>query len=444
MFKRLLLAATVMSLLAGPTKAQTVRMDSTYAIMKKVADWQWNTLETDGWHNHRKDWTSGAMYTGMFAWAERANDPKYFDKLKDVGENNKWQIGKYRHFADDYCVGQLYSQLYGIFQESRYIQDFKSLADTLVSIPHNESLEWKNKIYLREWAWCDALFMGPPALGYLSNVLHDPKYLQKSIDLWWKSTAYLYDQDEKLFYRDSRYFDKREKNGAKVFWSRGNGWVIAGLARLLSTTPENHQDYGKLKQLFIDMSTKLAAIQQQDGSWHASLLDPTSYPIKETSGTGFIGFALTWGINQGILPYSTFKPVVHKAWDAMRTSVHSDGKLGYVQPQGAAPESVSKDGTDVYGVGAFLLFGSEMLEMVAKNDKVNTLSIVYNPSSKTVQRQIIIEKKKDAKNETYHVRDLLTGAVIPHQIKKTTRTIQYLCNVDVNPGTKRYFEITKK
>lgn len=444
MYKKLLFAATISCLLTTSVQAQTTRMDSTYSIMKKVADWQWNTLEQDGWHNHRKDWTSGAMYTGMFAWAQYANDPKYFDKLKDVGEENKWEIGKYRHFADDYCVGQLYTQLYSIFKEPVYIQDFKSLADTLVRIPHTESLEWKNKIFLREWAWCDALFMGPPALGYLSDVTHDPKYLQKSIDLWWKSTAYLYDKDESLYYRDSRYFDKREKNGSKVFWSRGNGWVIAGLARLISTTPIHHKDYPALKKLFIDMSTKLASIQQKDGSWHASLLDPASYPIKETSGTGFIGYALAWGINQGILPYAIYQPVVHNAWEAMRTSVHQDGKLGFVQPQGAAPEDVSKDVTDVYGVGAFLLFGTEMLELVAKNEKGSTLSTVYNPTANLVQRTIIMERKKDTEHTAFIVRDLLTGAVIPHHTNKTSRTIQYICHVDVAPGTKRYFEITKK
>ena len=338
--------------------------------MKKVADWQWTNLETAGWKNPKKDWTSGAMYAGMMAWARLADTDSYYKKLIQVGEDNKWNTGRYRLMADDYCVGQLYSQLYTIYKRPEYIQQFKALADTIVSLPHVESLEWKNGIYTREWAWCDALFMGPPALGYLSQATGDAKYLDKSIALWWKSTVYLYDKDEHLFYRDSRYFNKKEKNGTKVFWSRGNGWVIGGLVRLLSVTPENHPERKKLVKLFISMSEKLAALQQADGSWHASLLDPESYPSKETSGTGFICYAMAWGVNNGLIPYKKYEGVISKAWDALRSSVHPDGKLGFVQAQGAAPDKVGYDDTDVYGVGAFLLAGSEMFRLnLAHNDK---------------------------------------------------------------------------
>ena len=226
----------------------TLQTDSIYYQMKKVADWQWKTLETDGWKNHKKDWTSGAMYAGMMDWAQLANNESYYKKLIQVGEDNKWKIGRYRQFADDYCVGQLYSQLYTIYKEPKFIADFKSIADTIVALPHTESLEWKNGIYTREWAWCDALFMGPPALGYLSQATGDLKYLDKASALWWKSTSYLFDKDENLYYRDSRYFNKKEKNGTKVFWARGNGWVIGGLVRALSVMPQNHPDRKK----FID------------------------------------------------------------------------------------------------------------------------------------------------------------------------------------------------
>ena len=47
------------------------------------------------------------------------------------------------------------------------IQKFRLPADSIVALPHDESLEWKNGIQFRELAWCDALFMAPPALAYL-------------------------------------------------------------------------------------------------------------------------------------------------------------------------------------------------------------------------------------------------------------------------------------
>ncbi|WP_232335572.1 glycoside hydrolase family 88/105 protein [Mucilaginibacter arboris] len=329
--------------------------------MKKVADWQWNELETNGWKNPKTDWTNGVMYTGMMAWAKIASNNTYYDKLLDVGKSLDWKIGPNRSFADDYCIAQTYTQLYGIYKNPIYIADFKNMADSLVSVPHTEPLLWVNKIHLREWAWCDALYMAPAALVNLSKVSHDKKYMDTASKLWWKTSQYLYDQDEHLFFRDSRYFTQKEKNGKKVFWSRGNGWAMAGLVNLLSNMPQNYPNRNKFIAQFKQMAEKIAALQQSDGTWHASLLDPDSYPSKETSGTGLFCYALAWGVNQQILSCNKYCPVINKAWEALASSVHPDGKLGFVQPIGASPDKVSFDNTEVYGVGAFLLAGSQIL-----------------------------------------------------------------------------------
>lgn len=343
--------------------------DSVYHIMKTVADWQWNALETNGWKDPKTDWTNGVMYTGMMAWAKIANNPVYYDKLLNVGKSLDWKIGPNRSFADDYCIAQMYTNLYGRYKNPKYIADFKNMADSLVAAPHAENLLWVNKIYLREWAWCDALYMGPAALANLSAVTGDKKYLNVASKLWWKTSAYLYDKDEHLYYRDSRYFTQREKNGKKVFWSRGNGWVMGGLANMLSAMPQNYPDRDKFVMEFKQMAKKIASLQQSDGTWRASLLDPASYPSKETSGTGLFCYALAWGINQKILSYNEYHPVIEKAWKALTSSVHADGKLGYVQPIGASPDKVSFDNTEVYGVGAFLLAGDQVLTMKKNNTR---------------------------------------------------------------------------
>lgn len=419
--------------------------------LKKVADWQWTDLETVGWKNPKKDWTSGAMYAGMMAWARLADNDSYYKKLIQVGEDNKWETGRYRYFADDYCVGQLYSQLYGIYNRPEYIRKFKALADTIISLPHSESLEWKNGIHTREWAWCDALFMGPPALGYLSQATGDAKYLDKSIELWWKSTTYLYDRDEHLFYRDSRYFDKKEKNGTKVFWSRGNGWVMGGLVRLLSVTPKNHPERKKLVKLFISMSEKLAALQQADGSWHASLLDPESYPSKETSGTGFICYAMAWGVNNKLIPYKKYQDVIAKAWDALSSSVHSDGKLGFVQAQGAAPDKVGYEDTDVYGVGAFLLAGSEMFRLrLAHRDK-SIVTEAYNGSSSNNNQTIKVAwsqivKTVKIKDPTQLIaRNVASGQIVPLNVNyKDEKITEVYFTENIVAGASKFFEISTK
>ncbi|HEX7654716.1 MAG TPA: DUF4861 family protein, partial [Verrucomicrobiae bacterium] len=213
------------------------------------------------------------------------------------------------------------------------------------------------------WAWADSLFMGPPSWLRLYTATGDRKYLDFAVREWWRTTDFLYDKEEHLFFRDSTYFKKKEANGKKIFWGRGNGWVMAGLVRTLQSLPQDHPDRPRFEQLFQEMSARIVTCQQPDGLWRASLLDPDSYPLKETSGSGFYTYALTWGINQGLLPKAEYEPAVLKAWSAMVECVDADGKLTHVQPIGADPKKFDQTATEVYGVGAFLLAGSELYRL---------------------------------------------------------------------------------
>jgi rhamnogalacturonyl hydrolase YesR len=290
----------------------------------------------------------------------------YLNEMKIIGDSLKWNTGPNRFMADDYCVAQMYSQVYGVYKQPVMIERFKGLADSIIAMPHTESLEWKNNIASHEWAWCDALFMGPPALAYLSTATGDKKYLDISVKLWDKTTDYLFDKEENLYYRDSRFFTQKEKNGKKVFWSRGNGWVMGGLVRVLENMPTDYPDRPRFVELYKKMAAKIASLQNADGTWHAALLDPASYPVKEASGTGFYCYAIAYGINNGLLPYKQYHKTVEKAWTALMGCVQENGKLGYVQQIGEKPEKVTAEDTEVYGVGAFLLAGSEMAKLTAK------------------------------------------------------------------------------
>ncbi|RAJ10678.1 rhamnogalacturonyl hydrolase YesR [Chitinophaga skermanii] len=337
------------------------------AIMERVGDWQINEFRQDHIKWPWWDWTNGALYTGIVELGKLSKKPVYNQFLQEVGNKNDWNTGHRRFFADDYCVGQLYAQLYMQYKQPVMIAKFQALADSIVNKPHTESLEWKNSIQLREWAWCDALFMGPPALAYLSTATGNPKYLQTADELWWKTTAYLFDSTENLYFRDSKYFLQKEANGAKMFWARGNGWVMGGLVRMLENMPKNYPNRPTFEALFKKMAKKIAAIQHEDGTWHTALLDQASYPSKETSGTGFYAYALTWGIRHGILPKKEYFPVVQKAWYALVSAVHPNGKLGFVQKIGEKPGVVDYNSTEVYGVGAFLLTGSELYRLLQRS-----------------------------------------------------------------------------
>lgn len=334
-------------------------------VLRKVADWQIDSIARKGFRWPVNEWVYATFYKGLWKTAETLKEKKYWEQLVQYGDKAKWETGKgeRRFFADDYCIGEVYCALYRKYKKPFMLSDFQQMADSLVIMPHTESLEYKNKIYFREWGWCDALFMGPASLVALSNTTGDQKYMAIMDTLFWKTYDYLYDKEEHLYYRDSRFFTEKEANGAKKFWGRGNGWVLAGLARILEIMPPDHPNRHRYETLFKDMSVKIASLQQSDGMWRASLLDPASYPGKETSGTGFYCYALAWGINHKLLDRSAFYPVVQKAWLALNECVHPDGKLGYVQRIADKPGVTSYEDTDAFGVGGFLLAGTEILRM---------------------------------------------------------------------------------
>ena len=338
---------------------------SIYSQMQRVAKWQLDSIAHKGWRHPKGNWTSATLYAGLYGWYQVSKDSATLNFLTQVADSLHWAFpeGKGRYHADNYCVGQLYCLLYEVDKKQQRIAALKLLVDSITSRPHTESLEWKNDIASRQWAWCDALFMGPPTIAMLAKQTGNRNYMNLVDRLWWQSSDYLYDKKERLYYRDSRYFTKKEKNGQPVFWSRGNGWVLAGLATVLEYMPEDYWDRRYWVARFKEMAGRVASLQQADGTWHASLLDPASYPGKETSGTAFYCYALAWGINHGILSASEYSSTVDRAWEALVGCLHNNGKLGFVQAIGADPRHVNFDDTEFYGVGGFLLAGKEMMEL---------------------------------------------------------------------------------
>ena len=151
------------------------------------------------------------------------------------------------------------------------IAPMRAQFDELAKLPYEESLKWEDGIADREWAWCDALFMAPPTMWRLSAITGDPKYADQADRLWWKTTDYLFDADESLFYRDSRFFNKREPNGSKVFWSRGNGWVVGGLVRVLENMPLGDPRRERYLDPYRRMVHRLVTLQEDSGCWPAGL-----------------------------------------------------------------------------------------------------------------------------------------------------------------------------
>ena len=290
---------------------------------------------------------------------------QYLEAIRKNGESNAWNPGPRPFHADDHAITQSFFLLYTRQHDRRMIDPALATFGKMLKQRFDESLEFSDDKTARAWVWCDALFMSPPALALATGVTGDRSYADLMDRLWWKTTDFLYDKQEHLYYRDSRFFDQREPNGAKVFWSRGNGWVLAGLARVLQYLPDDYPDRPRYRALFQEMAQRVAGLQGTDGYWRASLLDAASRPAPETSGTGFFTYGLAWGVNQGLLDRATFEPMVRKGWAALVHAVQPSGLLGYVQHTGDRPGDTGPEDTEPYGVGALLLAASEVYRLTA-------------------------------------------------------------------------------
>lgn len=337
------------------------------SVARKVADWQVKEFPNNPYAvKEPKGWIAGALYLGMYDWAELSGEEGYFNWLKKVFNRQYWQVADRMYHADDVCVSQTYIDMYNKYKEEKMLLPTLARIDWVINNPSKGGLDidYSKPLSYERWSWCDALFMVPGVYTRLYTLTGNKKYMIFS-DAEFKATYnHLYDKEEHLFFRDSRYFNQKEANGKKVFWGRGNGWVIGGLAEILKTLPENDTEYRPFyQQLFCELSERLAGLQNKDGFWHASLLDPDSYPSPETSATGFIVYGLAYGVNQGYLPADKYLPVIEKGWKALVSAVEPDGKLGWVQPVGADPKKVTRDMTELYGTGALLMAAVEIYKL---------------------------------------------------------------------------------
>jgi unsaturated rhamnogalacturonyl hydrolase len=319
------------------------------AAIKKVADWQVAVAEP----HFNKQWTFAALYDGLLAASKTTGDPKYHDAVLHFAERSDWTLlnGRFPH-ADDQAFGQAYLDLYLEDKKPVRLADTKTIMDRLIVRPDDP-----DKLL---WWWCDALFMSPPVLLRMYEITNDRKYLDYMDHEWWLTSGSLYDQENDLYFRDSRYFTQKQTNGKPIFWSRGNGWVMGALVNVLRLMPADYPSRPKYVAQFREMAAQIAAIQSSDGLWRSGLLDPDAYDLPEVSGSAFFTFGIAYGINEKILDRKTYLPVVEKSWKGMLTHIYADGRLGSIQPIDGQPGKFKPSASYVYGVGGFLLAGSEM------------------------------------------------------------------------------------
>jgi unsaturated rhamnogalacturonyl hydrolase len=282
-----------------------------------------------------------------------------------VGNKFAWQLGSRETHADDQAIGYLYLELYRRDHDVKMLGPTKAELDRVMAMPDvcTETCPAGHDQTTPMWWWCDALFMAPPVWAELAEITGNKAYLEAMDRRWWVTSKLLYDPEEHLFSRDTSYVDKRESNGKKIFWSRGNGWVMAGLAEVLDAMPRDDPSRPRYVEQFKQMAAKVKSIQNANGLWQPGLLGGDAYPLPEVSGSAFFVYALAWGINHGVLDRGEYLPAVTKGWAGLIGHIYADGRLGSIQPIGGGPDKYKPQSSYVYGVGAFLMAGSELREL---------------------------------------------------------------------------------
>jgi len=351
--------------------------ESILSAMESAFDWQIDNIVysaplPDGGFQDVSDteWVRGAFFAGVMAASETTGNPRYLEAAMEISERNGWQPGPRPRHADDHCIAQTYSKIFLAERDPRMIEATVARFDEMIAEPRpGPEGGWVED---DNWSWCDALFMAPPTMALVAEATGDLRYLDLMNTMWWETYDYLYDPEEHLWYRDGRYVIQtdgsgpRTPSGQKIFWSRGNGWVFAGLALVLEHIPTDYPERPRFEALFRDMAATLIRIQGEDGLWRSSLLDPGEYPIPESSGSGFFVYGLAWGLNNGVLDSATYQTAVREGWRGLNWALQPSGKLGWVQQIGYDPRSVTADDSMEYGTGAFLLAGSEMLKLASE------------------------------------------------------------------------------
>jgi rhamnogalacturonyl hydrolase YesR len=331
---------------AGPVLAQPADIE----VMTRVAQYELQQLGTAP----DDDWVASVFYVGLLASYGVTHDATALSAVKAWGDQHAWALHASRkgpRFADDQCCTQAYLDLDlldGSPSQETLTQAAQTAFDAMIAAPAPGR---------QDWYWADALFMAPGALVRLGAVTNDGKYVDFLHAMWWDAQANLFSASTGLYWRDQTFF------GQNVYWSRGNGWVAAGTVRVLQYLPPSDVRRGDYEALLAALAAKVVPLQAADGLWRADLLNPAAFPNPETSGSALFTYALAWAVRNGTLQRATYLPVVRAAWAGLVSAVDADGRLGWVQASGVGPAAAQQNDSYPYGVGAFLLAGSEVAQL---------------------------------------------------------------------------------
>ncbi len=311
-------------------------------------------------------WTRAVYKEGLMDFYKITKDTALLNYMTEWGARNKWGLwfGRESRHADSQLAGLTYLDLYLIDPQPERIEDIRYNIDLMLSSQKKD-----------DWTWIDAIEMSMPVFARMGVMLNDPRYFEKMHDLYVHCRdaegGGLYNPSDRLWWRDKDFVPPfKTPQGKQCYWSRGNGWVVAAMVKVMEIIPENSPHYKEYKEMYLGMMEALLPLQREDGFWNVSLADPGHFGGKELSGTALFCYGMAWGLNKGWLDQKKYQDQTWKAWNAMvKDGLHSDGMLGFVQSTGKEP----KDGQPLsydkpanfedFGLGCFLLAGTQMINL---------------------------------------------------------------------------------
>lgn len=365
--KKIFLSILAVFMFSISIQAQSIYDQSTIKeLMQRTNKYQLK----NPWREYDNNWIRGTYYAGVMACYFATKDETFLKQSDALCNSLKWTLPTLPPVhpasgANLLTVGQTMLQSYMAKPETRKIRGvINHVNNTTLRTPSGNPRSW---YYEEGRRYVDGLFTGPPTLAMLYSITKDEKYLNWMDSMFWDVYGKLFNTDTNLFYRDKRFFPSNN-NGENIVWSRGNGWAIAGIARILEYTPASHGNYKRYEEVLKSMAAALKECQSEEGFWYPNLANPDYAKFKETSGTSFFIYGLAYGINNGILDKEIYVPVVKKAWKSVTDEISKKGKVQWGQLVGDRPVNLSKDDSHEYVTGTFLLAASEMYKMNLNNN----------------------------------------------------------------------------
>lgn len=464
MEKKQILSLTAAALMLVPApagakakKKEAAKQLSAIEIVDKVnSHWQANNKpEVNAF------WDNAVYFTGNMEAYRLTGNAKYLEYSDKWARHNKWsgatgqdpQKWQYKTygegqehvlFADWQVCFQTYADMYAMNPDAYKVARAKEVLGREALMPQNDF-----------WWWVDALYMGMPAFSKMYRMTGDEAYLDKLYANFKYADDLMFDKDDHLYYRDAKYIYPAHKTeaGKKDFWARGNGWALAGLAKVLADVPETWQHRAALVERFRQLAEAVSKCQQEGGYWTRSMLDPKQAEGEETSGTALFAYGLLWGMNNGLLDRAVYGGVADNAWKYLSTvALQADGSVGYVQPIGEKAvkgQKLTSANANNFGTGAFLLAACEkvryddgsVMPSDARQFTVNVTNTLgtFRQEVVEIDAKTVFEKLAISGGRQFQVYNAV-GQQVPYQI---THDGKVLIDAAVRPNGTATFTIKK-